>query len=99
MAKRKTKLGASDRTKVPSPEVPPAAADVPSVDEELVAVKIRKPHRQEYFRAKLGADWERDVMLVELKIEQVHYLVLPEFEQDVGDEGVVRTVTFCQNHK
>jgi len=48
------------------------------VKKMIIAVPVRKPNKQKFFRVLPGAEWEACVPVLEMKEENEYYLVRPE---------------------
>ena len=58
----------------------------------LTAVNVRKPNKQEFFRVRSGADYQRDLALIDFDEDDSFYAVAPELFADLGDLLVPMTL-------
>jgi hypothetical protein len=65
------------------------------VQKALLHVPIRKPNRQEYFRARPDAEYRMNVAIIELKEERETYVVAPDVAAALPGETRVVDLRLC----
>lgn len=65
------------------------------VKKHLVHVPARKPGGHEYFRVRLGEDWQQRVCMLEDKAEREIYIVAPPMWEALGQDATIRTLLTC----
>jgi hypothetical protein len=95
------------KTSAPAPEFNPFApenlridldiAEGVGVKKAVLTIPVRKPSKQDFFRAHPSPDFRLAVALIELKDDREMYLVRPHVARDIPGEYFTATMHACIN--
>ncbi len=69
------------------------------VRKETLTIPVRKPDRQSFIQVHPGEDWRMSALILEIKEDREHYLVLPNLLEALPEEFVPKYLFSCQTRQ
>ena len=69
------------------------------VRKEILTIPVRKPDRQSFIQVHPGQEWRMSALILEIKEDREHYLVLPNLLEALPEEFVPKYLFTCQTRQ